>query len=415
MSQPAPLDVGSGAPGRVAAVHAQTRPGLLVAVAFTCVALVLVVAGLGTGWWLPLHVFVIGGLLGAISATAQMLAVTWSSAPAPRPVVAAAQRWSLVVGAIALVTGRETERTWLFVAGGATVVVAMLWLALILLLVRRRAVTNRFAPAIEVYVAAVVVGSAGMSIGILLGTGHVGTRIAEFRTAHLILNLFGLVGLVIAGTLPYFTATQVRSKMSPRATPTAIRATLVVMVTATAVAAVGALLVRPGITAVGLIAYAVVLLLIAATLPVYTRKRLQWAGPRVVQLMAGIMWWAAMAVGLAIVGLRGTHDSRVLQALVIGGFAQIFVASLAYLGPVLRGGGHQRLTAGFALTRSWVSLVAGNVAPVAVLVGSRPLLAVALGVWLVDIAARAALLLAVSIDRRGGGRSTGPRRPGPPD
>ncbi len=392
MSQSAQLE--AGAPGRVAAVHAQTRRGLLVAVAFTVVALVLVVTGAGTGWWLPLHVFVVGGLLCAISATTQMLAVTWSSAPAPRPVVAAAQRWSLAVGAAALVTGRETERTWLFFVGGITVVVAMLWLAVILIQVRGRAVTNRFAPAIESYVAAVVVGSAGMSIGILMGAGHVGTRIAEFRTAHLILNVFGLVGLVIAGTLPYFAATQVRSKMSPRATPTAIRATIAGLATATVVAAAGALLDRSDIIAAGLITYAMGLLLIAATLPVYSRKRLRWAGTRVVQLMAGILWWAAMAVGLAVAGLHGADDTRVLQALVIGGFAQIFVASLAYLGPVLRGGGHQRLTAGFALTRSWVSLVAGNVAPVAALVGSGSLLAVALGVWVVDIAARAALLLA---------------------
>ncbi|HQZ32803.1 MAG TPA: hypothetical protein PK020_00190 [Ilumatobacteraceae bacterium] len=394
MNQSAPLDVGSGAPGRIAAVHAQTRPGLLVAVAFTVVALVLAVVGLGTGWWLPLHVFVVGGLLGAIAATTQMLAVTWSTAPAPRPVVAAVQRWALAAGAAALVIGRETERTWLFVAGGITVVVAMLGLAVILIQVRQRAVTDRFAPAIESYVAAVVIGSIGMSIGILLGTGHVGTRIAEFRATHLILNVFGLVGLIIAGTLPYFAATQVRSKMSPRATPTALRAMLFGLVTATAVAATGAFLDRPGVSAVGLFAYVVGLLSIAAMLPVYSRKRLKWAGPRLLQLMAGILWWAAMAAGLAVVGRHGTDDSRVLQALVVGGFAQIFVASLAYLGPVLRGGGHQRLTAGFALTRSWVSLVAGNVAPVAALVGSRPLLAVALGVWMIDIVARSAVLLA---------------------
>ncbi|HRD99682.1 MAG TPA: hypothetical protein PLV68_00185, partial [Ilumatobacteraceae bacterium] len=59
-----------------------------------------------------------------------------------------------------------------------------------------------------------------------------------------------------------------------------------------------------------------------------------------------------------------------LQALVIGGFAQILVASLAYLGPVLRGGGHRRLSAGFAITRSWTSLAAGNAAALAALTGS---------------------------------------------
>ena len=109
---------GRGAPGRVAEVHAQTRRGLLVAAAFMAAAVVTGIAGVGAGWWLPLHLFVVGGLLSAISATTQMLAVTWSAAPAPRPLVAGAQRWALAVGAVALVVGRETDRTWMFVAGG---------------------------------------------------------------------------------------------------------------------------------------------------------------------------------------------------------------------------------------------------------------------------------------------------------
>ena len=103
----------------------------------------------------------------------------------------------------------------MFVAGGATVVVAMLGLASILIRVRRQAVTDRFAPAIEAYVAAAVAGAVGMSIGVLLGAGRAGDRAVELRDVHLVLNVFGLIGLVIAGTLPFFAATQVRSKMSP--------------------------------------------------------------------------------------------------------------------------------------------------------------------------------------------------------
>lgn len=60
-----------------------------------------------------------------------------------------------------------------------------------------------------------------------------------------------------------------------------------------------------------------------------------------------------------------------MQVLVVGGFAQILVASLAYPGPVLRGGGHQRLSAGFATTRPVPSLVLGHIAPVALLAGAE--------------------------------------------
>jgi hypothetical protein len=388
-----------GAAGRVVQVHAQTRRGLVMMAAFVAAAVLAGVVSIGDGWWLPLHLFVVGALLTSISAVTQMLAVTWSAAPATRPAVAATQRWLLAAGTIALVGGRETGRTWLFIAGGVAVVVAMLCLAAILIRIRHDAVTARFAPAIEAYVAAVVTGAIGMTIGILLGAGRAGANAVELRDVHLTLNVFGLIGLVVAGTLPFFSATQVRTKMSPRATPTSMRTTSAVLAVATTVTAVGHLAARPSVVAVGLTAYALGLLAIGAMLPIYARRRLSWAGPRVVQLVAGLAWWVAMTAALAVTSIREANDRAVLQALVIGGLAQILVASLAYLGPVLRGGGHRRLSAGFAITRSWTSLVAGNTAALAALVGSGRALAVALTVWLADIALRVGRLVATA--RRG--------------
>ncbi len=356
-------------------------------------AVVAGVAGTGTGWWIPLHLFAVGGLLSAVSAVTQMLAVTWSASPPPSPLVAGAQRWCLALGAVALVVGRDTDVRWLFVAGGTTVVGAMVALVPILWLVRHRAVTNRFAPAIEAYIAAVLFGAAGMTLGIILGVGRAGTRIVEIRGTHLLLNLFGLVGLVIAGTLPYFTATQVRAKMSRRATSTTLRVTFLGLATAVVVASTGRLLDRPVTVACGLVAYAAGLVAIAALLPVYGRRPLRWAGPRAAQLLTGLAWWAAMTVALAIASIQRESDRAILQALVIGGLAQILVASLAYLGPVLRGGGHQRLTVGFAVTGSWLSVVAGNVAAAGSLAEQDRIVSVTLVVWLADAAIRAALLL----------------------
>ncbi len=377
----------------MAQVHTQTRRGLVMTAGFVAAAVVVGVLSIGAGWWLPLHLFVVGALSTAISAVTQMLAVTWSAAPAPRAGVAATQRWLLGAGAIATVTGRETARTGLFVAGGVAVVVAMLSLAAILIRIRRDAVTPRFAPAIDAYVAAVVAGAIGMTIGIVLGSGRAGANAAELREVHLTLNVFGLIGLVVAGTLPFFAATQVRTKMSPRATPTRMRSTSAMLAAATVVTAFGHLAARPTVVAAGLAVYALGLLMIGALLPIYARRHLSWAGPRVVQLGAGLAWWVAMTAALAATSVHGASDRAVLQALVIGGFAQILVASLAYLGPVLRGGGHRLLSAGFAVTRSWVSLVAGNAAAVAALAGSNQALAVALTVWLADIAIRAGWLM----------------------
>ncbi|WP_162941460.1 hypothetical protein [Desertimonas flava] len=390
-----------GAAGRVAEVHAQTRRGLVVTAAFAAAGVVTAITGVGRDWWLPLHLFVAGGLLSAISAVTQMLAVTWSAAAAPRATVVATQRWLLAAGTIGLVTGRETDRTWMFTAGGVAVVGAMLGLAAILLGIRRAAVTPRFAPAIEAYVAAVVAGAAGMTIGIFLGAGRGGSKFVELRDVHLTLNLFGLVGLVVAGTLPFFAATQVRTKMSPYATPNVMRTTSAVLTAATGITAVGHLTARPGIAAAGLSAYALGLLAVGAILPIYARSRLSWAGPRLLQLTAGLVWWAAMTVGLAVTTLREASDRAVLQTLVIGGFAQILIASLAYLGPVLRGGGHRQLTAGFTITRSWVSLAAGNAAALAALAGRDRILVLVLAIWLADLVLRTGRLLGSS---RGGAR-----------
>ncbi len=268
-----------GAPGRVAAVHEQTRRGLAVAVGFVVAAVVTAVARVGDGWWVPLHLFAVGALLSAISATTPMLAVTWSASPAPHRVVARAQRWCLAAGAVALVTGRQTDTTWLFVVGGGAVIAPVLALVPILLRVRKRAVTRRFAPAIEAYVAAVLAGAIGMSLGLVLGTGRGGTRTLEVRGTHLILNLLGLVGLVVAATLPYFAATQVRAKMSRHATPTMVRLALLVLTLATAVAAIARFEDRPVLVAVALSGYALGLFGIAVLLPVYGRGRLSWVDP----------------------------------------------------------------------------------------------------------------------------------------
>lgn len=390
-----PAPTARGAAGRVAEVHAQTRRGLVLTTAFVIVAVVVsVLTGTGiVSWWVPLHLFVVGAVLTAVSAVTQMLAVTWSAAPAAGARMAATQRWLLAGGAIALVVGRESDRTWLFAAGGVAVVVSMLALMVILVRIRGEAITPRFGPAIEAYVAAVVAGAIGMAIGVLLGTGADVTNPAALRQVHLTLNLFGLVGLVVAATLPFFSATQVRSKMSPRATPRTMRAVFASLAAATAVSAAGQLASRPVVAAVGLGIYAVGLIAIAAMLPIYTRRGLSWAGPRVVQMGAGLAWWIAMTAALAVADATGTDAWFLLQALVIGGFAQILVASLAYLGPVLRGGGHRRLSAGFAVTRSWISVVVGNVAAIAALMGRGEVLVAALVVWLIDVVVRALRLV----------------------
>ena len=393
----------------MAQAHHQARRSLAVAVAFALAAPAAWLVPHETGAWLPLHLFLVGTMLSAISGATQMLAITWSSAEPPAPGLAAPQRWVLAAGAIAVAAGREADVDALTAAGGVAVAAGLLLLAAILVGIRRTAVTDRYRPAIDVYLTAMAFGIVGVLLGVALGAGAVTDRWLAVRDAHLTVNVFGLVGLVIVGTLPFFVATQARTKMAPAATPARVRGAGAAAAAATAVAAAGHLLEAPLLAATGLGAYVVALGATVALLPRLRRRQLDWAGPRLVQLGAGLAWWAGTTAVLAVqVATEQRDQSAVLRALAIGGFAQIVASSLAYLGPVVRGGGHRRLSAGFALTGSWLSVAAANVAATAALVDQPRVLAVAVAVWALDSAQRAVRLTTC---RAGGGR---PPTSGPP-
>ncbi|MEO6629372.1 MAG: hypothetical protein ABIP03_12485, partial [Aquihabitans sp.] len=383
--------------------HRQARQGLTLALGFVAVAPLAAVVPHHTGVWLPLHLFLVGGMVGTLSAVTQMLAITWSSSPPPVRWLAAAQRWSLALGTVAVAVGRERNIEGLTGAGGAAVVAALVLLAVILAGIRRTAVTFRYLPAIDAYLLAAVAGLVGGSLGTALATGHVAAEnLVAFRNAHLSVNIFGLVGMVAAGTLPFFSATQIRSRMAPWATSGRIRAVVLWLTAATVVMASGHLVKHPAVAAGGLAAYAVGIGAVVALCPRVTRRQVQWAGPRLWQLAAGVAWWLAMTLVLAVQFATGRgYDGPVLRALAVGGYAQILVASLAYLGPVLHRGGNRTLAGRFALTRSWGSLVAGNVAAACALADASVALAAVLGIWLVVIAARAVRLF------------TGDKRPTP--
>lgn len=382
-------------PTRVVQVHAQTRQGLLLACAFVIAAVLSQVFLKSNSWWFSLHLFVVGALLTAISTVTQMLAVTWSTSRAPSKLIANIQRWALASGAIAIVWGRQIDNRRVFEMGAALVLIAMLILIFILISIRSKAQTKRFSPAIEAYVAAIVLGTIGMSIGTILGNGYFSHKGYELRQVHLALNLYGLIGLIIAGTLPYFAATQVRSKMSKRATPKTMRTLFSILFISTLISSLGFFFGKNYIAGLGLFFYALGLIGIVAILPIYSKSKIQWAGPRILQIASGIFWWAALSGALAIVTIVGADDRVVLEALIVGGFAQILIGSLAYLGPVLLGGGHENLTKGFLITRSYLSLLLGNLAGIAIVLNQHYLGLILLVAWLLDVFIRGLLLIRI--------------------
>lgn len=381
---------------------------LLVTGCFAAAAVVAALTEHRTGNWLPLHLFVVGSLLCAISGVTQMLAITWSTAAAPVDGVAAIQLASVAAGASLVAVGRESDTWGLVALGAGLLAAALVLLGGILAWVLRWSATDRFVPAVRGYLVAVGWGIAGITLGALASRGGemFTARVIE---AHLVVNLLGLVGLVVLCTLPYFAATQLRMKMSAAATRGRLGAIPVAGSAAVAAVATGLLVGNRPLVAVGLGSYALVVCAVARMLPRPTRKQAGWAGARAVGLLGGLVWWVVCLGVLAARSLHGpvVGDNAVL-ALVVGAYGQILVASVAYLAPVVRAGGHIRLRSGFGVMMSWPGFVAANLAALALLVGMGRLALVVVSLWVVDTVVRGMILVSGSDDPEGHHRTADP-------
>ncbi|MBK6856438.1 MAG: hypothetical protein IPG97_07810 [Microthrixaceae bacterium] len=375
--------------GRVRESHRQTRTTLRLSLAFLVVA--AAAAASGQERWMPLHLVLAGGVGQAISGVTLMLTVTWSAAPAPAGWAVMAQRSLLVVGAVGVVAGRELELATAITAGaGVAYLVGLALLAYLLVSTVALGSERRFDVAVGGYVAALVLAVAAIGVGVYMVSD--GAR-PELRAAHATLNLLGFVGLVILTTLPFFGSTVGRSRMSHRVTSARLGSVLGFQVVAVVVAAAGIVLERTMILFVALGAYGYGILMLLAFMPVVTRRQFDWAGPRILALWIGPLWMSTAVLATAYEAERYDRlpfTGNWLLVLVVGGFIQIVWGALAYLLPMLRGGGHQKLSEGFAATRSWLGLGAVNVAALGLVFEIHEVAAVALALLLADSAWRTA-------------------------
>lgn len=387
----APAKAARGAQDRVRTSHRQTRPTVRWALAFLAAGGAAALAGRGS--WLALHLILAGGVVLAISGVSLMLTVTWSAAPAPPDGWVRAQRWLVAVGAAGVAIGRHAELPVGIVgAAGGAHLAGLLLLGILLWVTVVAGVERRFDAAVVAYESALLAGVAGVGLGIAMAVD--GPTVA-LRATHVAANLLGLVGLVVGGTLPYFAATVGRSRMAAHATPQRLLATTGASALALLVAALGLVSERDPLAQAGLLAYAATVLAVVSAMPRPAARQLRWAGPRLLGLWAGALWWAGALVALAVdLGGAGLAlAGRWVTVLVVAGYLQILWGSLAYLLPMLRGGGHERLSAGFATTRSWLGLAAANTAGAALALDVSALATAAVVVWGVDTAVRVLAVL----------------------
>lgn len=379
---------------RVASIHRTAAAAFRLAGAFLVLAAAWGgwAALRGGWWWGPVHAFLAGAVLLAISGATQLFTVTWAAAVPPSPTATALQRWTLTTGVVAVLAGVTHSLRPLVVAGAVLAGIGVVLLAGLLIAAVRRSLLRRFDLATRFYLLALASGTVGIVLGAVVGGGWSGSAYLRLRTAHLHLNLVGLVGLTIVGTLPTFLPTLARHRaVSGRE----VRWAWWGGAAAVAAFLVGTVVGQRAVGLGGLTAAASATVVLGGIVARLGRRGLRGGLPYL-QVVAGTGWLVAWATadGLRLLGgLPPEPFPPWTAAVILGGVAQVLLGALAYLVPVLLGPGPRlgpRLRRMAA--RPAVPFVAANVAAAGALGDAAGVVAAATGVWIVDFAVRLARL-----------------------
>jgi len=327
---------------------------------------------------------VAGTVLAAISGASQMFTITWSAAAPPSPTLTALQRWLLGGGVALVLAGVGAGITPLVWPGAAAVVAALVLLGWSLAGTIRRSLLRRFDLSARFYLLAILAGVVGVTLGAILGSESAGDRFISMRLVHSHLNLVGLLGLIIVGTLPTFLPTVAHHRaVSGRE---AIAAWWMAM--AGTAAMLAGLWWGPGPVGAGTLAIgaAASLILGGVLIRLWTkgRRRLPF-----LQVAAGTVWLILWTVvdGSRLLADQVVPWSKWTAVAVVAGVGQVLAGSLAYLLPVLAGPplepNASRMTARPALPLLFV-----NAAGVAGSLGATRVLAGLVLIWLVDFGLR---------------------------
>lgn len=379
---------------RVVASHAIARASFLAAGVFAAVAAgwAVWVVWRGDSWWGPLHTFLAGTVLLAIAGATQMFTITWSAAPAPPAVLSRTQRWTLVAGVALVLVGMVSEIRWVIVTGAALAMVGLGLLALSLWSAVRNSLLRRFDLSARFYMLALAAGVTGVALGGIMGAEVAGQSFLDIRLVHSHLNLVGLVGFTIVGTLPTILPTFAHHKAVSGA-----EAKVAWWLAVLAAVLIGSGLFTGG-TGVGIgtaVAGVALFLILAGVLLRLGRRGLEGGLPYL-QVAVGSVWlgaWAAIeGIGLISGWIPGPFSAWT-AAVVVAGVGQVLLGSLAYLLPVLAGPA-PRLGRNFARTHSrpWLPLGLANLGAVALLVGFPVIAFVAIAAWVADFGIRLATM-----------------------
>ncbi len=372
--------------GRVAESHDIARSALVSALLFAVIAIgwsvyVLIAGG---SWWGPLHSFAAGTVLLSISGASQMFTITWSSTVPPNRAKVSTQRWLLIAGVGAVLVGVTTRIPSLVLAGGLAAAIGLILLGWILYSAVRKSLLGRFDLSARFYLTALAAGAVGVTLGTIMGADPGTSSDATVRLVHAHLNLVGLVGLTIVGTIPTLLPTTAYSPaVSGR------EALVAWWVSTAAVVLIAAGLRVPELVGLGTIAVAFAAALILGEI----LRRLWKKGARrlaFLQITVGSLWligWALVDGVVVVSGGTVRPFSGWTGAVVLTGVGQVLVGSLAYLVPVLKG---SPLEANREIMERapWLPLAVLNAAGLCLGVGLSAVAVALSTVWVMDFGLR---------------------------
>lgn len=384
------MNVSTGGPrrGRVIESHRLLAIALQTSAAFTvgAIAWAVVTAVNGGSWWGPIHMFLAGAVLAAITGASQMFTITWATTAPPPRWVTITQGMLLVVGVLLVLVGvplRNDVAVWV---GGIFVAAALGLLAVAIAQIVRQSLLRRFDLSSRFYILAMATGVIGVTLGTLVATSAFPSQHWTLRTIHMHLNLVGLVGFTIIGTLPTILATFAKHRV---VSGREVRIALWLCVGMVAVT-LGALVGPIWLVGIGNLLAATAAVLVTSGIVYRFTAMGKRPGLSFWAVVSGVFWLTAWALADALGLMSGTPSppfSRWTVAAIVFGVGQVLAGSVAYLVPVLFGvplrPNLDRMT-----RHPVVPLVAANLAAVALVMGFASVASVACAVWLADFGRR---------------------------
>lgn len=312
-------------------------------------ALVALAALIGQRWradlgWIGLHAAALGVATNAI--------VTWSDYFVDALMRGAASSKArqigvlagLNVGSLALIGGIEAALNPLVTAGAALIVVAIVVHCASLWRRSRGALTTRLgSTVVGYYIACAGWFVAAGVFGFLMTTAG-GGHLNRYLLAHIASAVLGCLGLAVIGTLVTLWPTILRTRMVPGAQTDARRA-LPLLNIALAVVVIGGVIGRGWLSALGLVGYLACLgFTLAAMMRAARVKPPRSFAAR--SVIAGMAWLVGTLVVATVIAAMGPDTATIMNRLtalawpLLAGFAaQLIAGSMAYLLPVVIGGG----------------------------------------------------------------------------